>query len=733
MAYYVVPGIKLPEIDLSEYSPALSTSTLGIVGTATKGPINEATFISSAEQFIEIFGQPTPDSYMAYAALEFLKRGKAMWVIRVCGGSSDGSPYTSALKASIAVTGAASYATILGANSEYFTITAATGPTHTGTEVESFIIEEGVNDGIKITGTGISGDIVTGATIDPDTYTATGLAFAISQSGHGYDCVDDGNGKIKITGTTTGSTSTLVVEAVAKDMYTTIGWTAATYTGTDGTDDLQVSDEAETKTFTLTAGSRSASQIADDINNDPDPASNFVASADSLGRVKLIKDATGVDKTLQVLAASTADTPLGFDNTIHAGSSAGTATTLTLYAKTEGTWANNYYATISTGTTVSNSFKLDLYNSNGLRLETFDNMVKDSSSANFHETIIENGSEYITSTDAAAISSLPVNGNYTLDRGVNGIDDITSADYIGTVTVTGVKTGLQIFSNPNDIPINILIVPGATEETVQNELISICEVKRGDSIAILDTPYGLTVQGVVNFMNGEGDAYSARSSLNSSYACLYWPWIKIYDPYNPTAGDDSDGYIWQPDSGFVAAAMVYTDYIADPWFPPAGPQRGRLISAQGIEYNSEDGDIELMYAYPNNLNAIIEKDNIIQIYGQKTLQRTASSKDRIGTRRMLLYAEKIVAKSLSVLLWEPNDEITWRRFERLVTPIFETIKNRRGLYEFKVQCDSDTNTDALISQNIVSGKILMQHMKYAEIIEVKFVSTPTGVEFSEVA
>ena len=72
-----------------------------------------------------------------------------------------------------------------------------------------------------------------------------------------------------------------------------------------------------------------------------------------------------------------------------------------------------------------------------------------------------------------------------------------------------------------------------------------------------------------------------------------------------------------------------------------------------------------------------------------------------------------------------------RRFSRLVTPIFETIKDRRGLYAYRVVCDESTNTTDLIAQNIMAGKILMQHMKYSEIIQVKFVSTPTGVNFTE--
>jgi len=720
MAYYIAPGIKFREIDLSQYAPALSTSTLGIVGTATKGPINTATYITSADQFVKIFGEPTPDSYMAYAALEFLKRGRAMWVVRVCGGSSDGPPYISASKAEIAITGAASAPIVLGTNTEYFTITAATGATHTGTETENFTLNAS-NNAFKFT---LDGSPQSG-TISAGTYTASTLAAALNAATTGLNFEDDGTGKLKVTMINTGSSHSFSIDDVANEMWSVIGFTEATYTGTDGTDYLSVTlggTGAGTQTFTLTAGTRSASQIADDINA---TAVNFTAIADFTGHVKLVKSQTGATETLQVDASSTADVPLGFDNSVHTGSD-GSATTLTLYAKSEGTWANGYYVTISDGSSVSDSFKLDLYDANGVRLETFDNMVKDSSSSNFHETVLAE-SDYIVSVDNAAVSSLPVNGNYTLTAGANGISDITDADYIGTVS-SQTKTGLEIFSNPNEIAINILIVPGVTSEAVQNKMINIAEVDRGDCIAILDTPYGLTVQNAINFMNGEG-IYASRASLNSSYAALYWPWIRIYDAYN---SDINDGEIWLPPSGFVAAQIAYTDYIADPWYPPAGPTRGRLISALEIEYNAEEGDIELMYGYPNNLNVIIEKDNIIQIDGQKTLYRTSSSKDRIGTRRMLLYAETVVKAALQSILYEPNDEITWRRFIRVVDPIFEAIKNRRGVQDYRVICDESTNTDDLVAQNIVSGKILIQHTKYSEVIQVDFVSTPTGVSFSEV-
>jgi len=720
MSYYVAPGVKIREIDLSEYSPTLSTSVCCMVGTATKGPINTATFIPSADQFIQTFGQPTSTSFLGYAALEYLKRGSALWIIRVCGGSADGGSYTTAAKSTIAVTGGESYGTVLGSNEQYFTITAATAGTHTGTETENFLIELDTNDDFSFT---IDGGVAQTGSITAGTYTASTLSAALNLATTGLTFVDSGAGKIKVTLNTTGASHYFTVDNIADEMWATIGFTEATYTGTDGTDELSVTlvgTGAGTQTFTLTAGARSAAQIAATIVL---TATNFVASADSLGRVKLVCSNAGPTNSITVDAASTADTPLGFDNDTHAGYSGG-ATTLTLYANSEGTWANSYYAIISDGTT--SGFALNLYNSDDIRVETFDNLSKDSSNSNFHTTILANNSEYITSVDVAAVASLPTNGTFTLVAGNDGIADVTSSDYIGQNLGLS-KTGLEILSNPADIAADIIAVPGITAESVQLKMISICEVDRQDCFAVLDTPYGITMQNAVAFMNG---SYEHSASLNSSYAALYWPWIKVYDQYSSETLE-SNKIIWLPPSGFVCAQIAYTDYIADPWFPPAGSERGRIITASEIEYNCEEGDIEYMYGYPNNLNPIVERDSIIQIYGQKTLQRAATSKDRIATRRMLLYGKKVVRNAVSLILWEPNDEITWRRFSRLVTPIFETIKDRRGLYAYRVVCDESTNTTDLIAQNIMAGKILMQHMKYSEIIQVKFVSTPTGVNFTE--
>lgn len=89
MAEVFSPQVVTREVDISTVAPAVSTSIAAIVGGATKGPVNDPTFISTQDQFVEIFGQPVPNSMLGYAALNFLRQGNQLWVNRVASLSGD--------------------------------------------------------------------------------------------------------------------------------------------------------------------------------------------------------------------------------------------------------------------------------------------------------------------------------------------------------------------------------------------------------------------------------------------------------------------------------------------------------------------------------------------------------------------------------------------------------------------------------------------------------------------
>lgn len=87
MSVFLSPGVFSREIDLSLYIPNLSTTAYGVVGLASKGPINEPMYITDPVQFATTFGDPADPSVefqpAVYSALQYLHTGRQLWFVRV--------------------------------------------------------------------------------------------------------------------------------------------------------------------------------------------------------------------------------------------------------------------------------------------------------------------------------------------------------------------------------------------------------------------------------------------------------------------------------------------------------------------------------------------------------------------------------------------------------------------------------------------------------------------------
>lgn len=73
------------EQDYSHYVSKSSGVILGVVGTATKGPVNEPTLCTSATDFIRKFGNASPDHLGLYAAMYYLSQGNRCYFVRAEG------------------------------------------------------------------------------------------------------------------------------------------------------------------------------------------------------------------------------------------------------------------------------------------------------------------------------------------------------------------------------------------------------------------------------------------------------------------------------------------------------------------------------------------------------------------------------------------------------------------------------------------------------------------------
>jgi len=60
------------------------------------------------------------------------------------------------------------------------------------------------------------------------------------------------------------------------------------------------------------------------------------------------------------------------------------------------------------------------------------------------------------------------------------------------------------------------------------------------------------------------------------------------------------------------------------------------------------------------------------------------------------------------------------------------IKNRGGVYDYKVVCDGTNNTPQIIDSNEMYVDIYLQPVRVAEFITARIVVMKTGANFSEI-
>jgi hypothetical protein len=221
------------------------------------------------------------------------------------------------------------------------------------------------------------------------------------------------------------------------------------------------------------------------------------------------------------------------------------------------------------------------------------------------------------------------------------------------------------------------------------------------------------------------DVVTFRNSLRStSYAVLDSGYKYMYDKYN-------DLYRYIPLNGDTAGLCVRTDTVRDPWFSPAGFNRGQIKNVVKLAFNPDKAARDILYKAGVNPVVTFPGQGTI-LYGDKTLLAKPSAFDRINVRRLFIVLEKAIATASQFTLFEFNDEFTRAQFRNLVEPFLRDVQGRRGIYDFRVVCDETNNTGEVIDRNEFIGDIYIKPARSINFIQLNFVAVRTGVEFSEI-
>jgi phage tail sheath protein FI len=173
---------------------------------------------------------------------------------------------------------------------------------------------------------------------------------------------------------------------------------------------------------------------------------------------------------------------------------------------------------------------------------------------------------------------------------------------------------------------------------------------------------------------------------------------------------------------------AFNDNIAEPWFAPAGVNRGRMSTVIRAERSLTQGNRDLLYE--SNVNSIATFTNTgVTVFGQKTLQKKRSALDRVNVRRLLIELKNYISQVADTLVFEQNTVTTRNNFLSQVNPYLASIQQRQGLTAFKVVMDESNNTPTTIDNNQLIGQIYLQPTKTIEFIILDFNILPTGATF----
>ena len=291
--------------------------------------------------------------------------------------------------------------------------------------------------------------------------------------------------------------------------------------------------------------------------------------------------------------------------------------------------------------------------------------------------------------------------------------DCSAFNSFGTL---GYFDAFGTLTNQDEYDVNLLSTPG-----IQNNLhpavidggIDLVEQRR-DAFYILDA---------VGPRETVKQATLAVSGLDTSYGGTYFPWLRVRD-------NTTNQIVSLPPSVLIPRVYAFNDQVGDPWFAPAGLQRGGIPEAREAVKKLNKASRDKLYQ--SRINPINDySDQGVVVFGQKTLQTASSALDRINVRRLLITAKKFIASTARFLNFQQNTQETRQEFISVVEPYLDSVQQRQGLTAFRVKMDSDNNPPEVVDRNILVGEIFLQPSRTSEFIQIDFNILPTGATFDD--
>jgi phage tail sheath protein FI len=284
----------------------------------------------------------------------------------------------------------------------------------------------------------------------------------------------------------------------------------------------------------------------------------------------------------------------------------------------------------------------------------------------------------------------------------NGVDGLFAFDEVNLVCAPDVMKAYEVLGKDRREEADALV------KAVQEQILTFCR-RAHYPFAILDAPPGKDVQAIADWR-------MALPGADTMYGALYYPWLKIADPFDATR------QIEIPPCGHIAGIYARSDNQRGVHKAPAN----ELVSgALDLPRNVTKNEQELLN--PIGVNCIRSfSGRGIRIWGARTLAMTDPSWRYINVRRLFSYVEASVERSTQWVVFEPNDHILWAKVRRDVTAFLRTVWLSGALFgvtpeeAFYVKCDAETNPPELRDLGQMVCEIGLAPVKPAEFVIFRF-------------
>jgi len=302
--------------------------------------------------------------------------------------------------------------------------------------------------------------------------------------------------------------------------------------------------------------------------------------------------------------------------------------------------------------------------------------------------------------------------------------------YYNNITNTNVQglspyaytESISLLANKDAFKYNLLVAPGLIADptlypahyTVVNQIINTVQ-SRGDSMTVID---------LVGYNSNLLPVVANAQVFDTSYAAAYWPWVYTIDP-------STANQVWVPATTMIPRIYAQNDSIAYPWYAPAGINRGVMTNVIKTERVLTQGNRDTLYQANINPIATLQTQTgaSVTVFGQKTLQKKASSLDRVNVRRLLIELKSYISQIADTFVFEQNTEATRNSFLSLINPYLSLVQQQQGLTSFQVIINETNNPPSVIDQNQLIGQIYLQPTRTIEFIILDFNILPTGATF----